>query len=99
MKPAPQKYRTTSWKTYNEALTARGSLLIKLDPTMKWHGHLVKMRVYWRVDKHTKRERDIGRHRDADATLGYSPAVEKEVDQSRYCYAPTCCQHRQRGVA
>ena len=38
MKPAPQKYRTTNWKTYNEALKARGSLLIWLDPVMKWHG-------------------------------------------------------------
>jgi hypothetical protein len=32
MKPAPQKYRTTNWKTYNEALKVRGSLLIWLDP-------------------------------------------------------------------
>jgi len=38
MKPALQKYRTTSWKTYNEALEARGSLLIWLDPTMNLHG-------------------------------------------------------------
>jgi hypothetical protein len=38
MKPAPQKYRTTNWKTYNEALKARDSLLIWLDPVMKWHG-------------------------------------------------------------
>jgi hypothetical protein len=38
MKPAPQKYRTTNWKTYNEALKARDSLLILLDPVMKWHG-------------------------------------------------------------
>lgn len=26
MKPALQKYRTTNWKTYNEALKARGLL-------------------------------------------------------------------------
>ena len=38
MKPAPQKYRTTNWKTYNEALKARGSLLIWLDPKTNWHG-------------------------------------------------------------
>jgi hypothetical protein len=38
MKPAPQKYRTTNWKTYDEALKARGSLLIWLEPVMKWHG-------------------------------------------------------------
>lgn len=38
MKPAPQKYRTTNWKMYNEALKSRGSLLIWLDPSMNWHG-------------------------------------------------------------
>lgn len=38
MKPAPQKYRTTNWKTYNEALTARSSLLILFDPKMNRHG-------------------------------------------------------------
>jgi hypothetical protein len=38
MKPAPHKYRTTNWKTHNEALKSRGSLLIWLDPTMNWHG-------------------------------------------------------------
>jgi hypothetical protein len=38
MKPAPQKYRTTNWKSYNEALKSRGSLLIWLDPNMNWHG-------------------------------------------------------------
>jgi hypothetical protein len=38
MKPAPQKYRTTNWKTYNEALKSRGSLLIWVDPAMNWHG-------------------------------------------------------------
>ena len=38
MKPAPQKYRTTNWNTYNEALKSRGSLLIWLDPKMNWHG-------------------------------------------------------------
>lgn len=38
MKPAPQKYRTTNWKSYSEALKSRGSLLIWLDPNMNWHG-------------------------------------------------------------
>lgn len=66
---------------------------------MNWHGHLVKMHAYWRIDKHTKRERDIGRHRDTDATSDYSPTFENEVDQSRYCDAASCCQHRQHGVA
>ncbi|WP_323144896.1 IS5 family transposase [Massilia phyllosphaerae] len=38
MKPAPQKYCTTNWKSYNEALKSRGSLLIWLNPTMNWYG-------------------------------------------------------------
>ena len=38
MKPVPQRYRTTHWKTYNEALKSRGSLLIWVEPAMKWHG-------------------------------------------------------------
>ena len=38
MKPAPQKYRTTNWKSYNEALKSRGSLLIWFDPNMNWYG-------------------------------------------------------------
>lgn len=37
-KPAPAKYQTTNWKTYNAALKARGSLLIWLDRDMQWHG-------------------------------------------------------------
>jgi hypothetical protein len=31
MKLATQKYRTKNWKTYNETLKARGSLLVWLD--------------------------------------------------------------------
>lgn len=37
-KPAPPKYKTTNWKTYNAALKARGSLMIWLDRDMHWHG-------------------------------------------------------------
>ena len=37
--PAKLKYRTTNWKEYNEALKARGSLLIWLDKDMRWHGN------------------------------------------------------------
>ncbi|KIA80104.1 transposase, partial [Chromobacterium piscinae] len=37
-KPAPSKYKTTNWKTYNAALKARGSLMIWLDRDMRWHG-------------------------------------------------------------
>ena len=37
-KPAPSKYKTTNWKTCNEALKARGSLMIWLDRDMSWHG-------------------------------------------------------------
>jgi hypothetical protein len=38
MKPTAPKYRTTNWRAYNEALKARGSLLVWLDPEMCWHG-------------------------------------------------------------
>jgi hypothetical protein len=38
MKLAPQKYRTTNWKTYNETLKVRGSLLVWLDPTLNCYG-------------------------------------------------------------
>lgn len=36
--PAKPKHRTTNWKEYNEALRARGSLLVWLDKDMRWHG-------------------------------------------------------------
>ncbi|QFG37683.1 DDE family transposase [Paracoccus pantotrophus] len=35
-KPAPVRYRTTNWKSYNDALKQRGSLLIWLDKDMTW---------------------------------------------------------------
>ena len=35
-KPEPARYRTTNWKSYNEALKRRGSLLIWLDEDMVW---------------------------------------------------------------
>lgn len=35
-KPSPARYRTTNWKSYNEALKRRGSLLIWLDKDMVW---------------------------------------------------------------
>ena len=35
-KPDPVRYRTTNWKSYNEALKRRGSLLIWLDKDMVW---------------------------------------------------------------
>ena len=35
-KPDPTRYRTTNWKSYNEALKRRGSLLIWLDKDMVW---------------------------------------------------------------
>ncbi len=34
--PDPARYRTTNWKSYNEALKRRGSLLIWLDKDMVW---------------------------------------------------------------
>lgn len=35
-KPEPARYRTTNWKSYNEGLRRRGSLLIWLDKDMAW---------------------------------------------------------------
>ena len=34
--PEPARYSTTNWKSYNEALKRRGSLLIWLDKDMTW---------------------------------------------------------------
>jgi hypothetical protein len=36
--PVKPQYRTTNWKEHNEALKARGSLLIWVDEDMRWHG-------------------------------------------------------------
>ena len=35
-KPPCARYRTTNWKSYNDALKRRGSLLIWLDKEMSW---------------------------------------------------------------
>ncbi|MDP3196177.1 IS5-like element ISPam2 family transposase [Tabrizicola sp.] len=35
-RPDPARYRTNNWKSYNEALKRRGSLLIWLDKDMTW---------------------------------------------------------------
>lgn len=35
-RPDPSRYRTTNWKSYNDALRRRGSLLIWLDRDMVW---------------------------------------------------------------
>ncbi|SMG19163.1 Transposase DDE domain-containing protein [Paracoccus sp. J56] len=35
-RPDPSHYRTTNWKSYNDALRRRGSLLIWLDKDMAW---------------------------------------------------------------
>ncbi len=35
-KPEPARYRTTNWKSYNDALKRRGSLLVWLDRDMAW---------------------------------------------------------------
>ena len=35
-KPEAARYRTTNWKSYNDALRRRGSLLIWLDKDMGW---------------------------------------------------------------
>ena len=35
-KPGPARYRTTNWKSDNDALKRRGSLLVWLDRDMAW---------------------------------------------------------------
>ena len=35
-RPEPARYRTTNWKSYNDALKQRGSLLIWLDKDLAW---------------------------------------------------------------
>lgn len=35
-KPEPALYRTTNWKSYDDALKRRGSLLVWLDRDMAW---------------------------------------------------------------
>ena len=35
-KPEPARFRTTNWKSYNDASTGRGSLLIWLDKDLVW---------------------------------------------------------------
>ena len=35
-RPEPTRYRTTNWKSYNDGLKQRGSLLIWLDKDMVW---------------------------------------------------------------
>jgi hypothetical protein len=35
-KPHPPRYRTTNWPMYNRALERRGSMLILIDPEMRW---------------------------------------------------------------
>ena len=37
-RPEPTRYRTTNWKSYNDGLKQRGSLLIWLDKDMAWCG-------------------------------------------------------------
>jgi hypothetical protein len=37
-KPTPPRYKTTNWRSYNEALKRRGSLTIWFDPAMTWEG-------------------------------------------------------------
>jgi hypothetical protein len=35
-KPAPSKYKTTNWPSYHAALISRGTLMIWLNPMLKW---------------------------------------------------------------
>lgn len=43
-RPDPARYRTTNWKSYNEALRRRGSLLIWLEKDMVWLAPKVGLR-------------------------------------------------------
>ena len=36
-RPAPTRYRTLNWRSYNTALRERGSLTVWFDPAMDWH--------------------------------------------------------------
>lgn len=36
-KPAPIRYRTLNWSSYNAALCKRGSLTVWFDPSTPWH--------------------------------------------------------------
>ena len=36
-RPAPTRYRTLNWRSYNAALRERGSLTVWFDPAMNWH--------------------------------------------------------------
>jgi hypothetical protein len=36
-KPAPTRYRTLNWSSYNAALRERGSLTVWFDPSTPWH--------------------------------------------------------------
>ena len=36
-KPAPTRYRTLNWSTYNASLRERGSLTVWFDPSTPWH--------------------------------------------------------------
>ena len=38
VRPAPAKYKTTNWRRYNQALKARGALMIWLDRDLQWSG-------------------------------------------------------------
>ncbi len=35
-RPPKTTYKTTNWKSYNQALRQRGSLTVWFDPTMQW---------------------------------------------------------------
>ena len=36
-KPAPTRYRTLNWSSYNASLRERGSLTVWFDPSIAWH--------------------------------------------------------------
>ena len=38
VRPEPAKYKTTNWRRYNQALKARGALMVWLDRDLQWSG-------------------------------------------------------------
>jgi Transposase DDE domain len=38
LRPAPAKFKTTNWRRYNQAMKARGALMIWLDRDLQWSG-------------------------------------------------------------
>ncbi len=49
VRPEPAKYKTTNWRRYNQALNARGALMIWLDRDLQWSGLAKLAGLSWQV--------------------------------------------------